>query len=509
MRYGLHGTSPRETTLTDEAFWEACLPENRPGHFGFMFEQLQNDPAHLLPEGDETVAALKLLGESMTAKSSSATGNIPAAFTYFGQFVDHDITMTQTPEVDLSQTSLPIFSRNQIVDLFSNGRTGGLDLDSLYDDPAPRLEGKMVLGKTTRALFGSIRAEDRFHDLPRRPMIRDPKTDQEIAEDREALIGDMRNDENLLIAQLHVAFLRAHNALIDRGLSFSEARIGLRRRYQAAILGDYLPRICDPARLERVLRGEFLQPNMRTGDGKLNLPLEFSTAAFRFGHAMVRQEYSHNKTFDPTDFRKLFTTTAMSGDLSENPGQSRLHPTLPDSWIIEWARFFPGERFQNPARKIDTVLAPELANLKDHQGNTIKGIMRLLATRNLLRGYIHRLPTGQAIAQALDIEPLCGQALLDSLPDPVAEVMSAIGLENRTPLWAYILTEAGSSLDGYPDGAHLGPVGSHIVATTLWNLIKHTGEENIIDKPACEDGIPVDEQTLEGIIALGTPLKID
>ena len=65
-----------------------------------------------------------------------------------------------------------------------------------------------ALGNLEEPFKRPERAEDDpFQDLPREPR-------STVAErDRAALIGDPRNDENLIVAQLHVPFLRAHNDL--------------------------------------------------------------------------------------------------------------------------------------------------------------------------------------------------------------------------------------------------------------------------------------------------------
>ena len=92
--------------------------------------------------------------------------------------------------------------------------------------------------------------KDEFNDVPRKPPSTNP-ADKDI--DREALIGDARNDENLIIAQMQVAFLRAHNAIVDRGNSFDEAQKLLRQHYQWIVLHDFLPRICDPKIVKRTI----------------------------------------------------------------------------------------------------------------------------------------------------------------------------------------------------------------------------------------------------------------
>jgi hypothetical protein len=72
---------------------------------GFMFDALSADPLNRLPETPEAVSALAALGQAMTTGQGPAGDSaIPAAYTYFGQFIDHDITKTA---VDASLSTPP------------------------------------------------------------------------------------------------------------------------------------------------------------------------------------------------------------------------------------------------------------------------------------------------------------------------------------------------------------------------------------------------------------------
>ena len=157
--------------------------------------------------------------------------------------------------------------------------------------------------------------KDDANDLPRQPPDPDPQ------KDCAALIGDKRNDENLVVAQLHVAFLRAHNAIVDRGNTFDDAQQLLRKHYQWIIVKDFLPRICDQWIVsETILHGNrfFL-----AGRDNLFMPLEFSVAAYRFGHSMVRNQYHYNLNFRAAGLADLFSLTALSGRLDEVTSLSR------------------------------------------------------------------------------------------------------------------------------------------------------------------------------------------
>ncbi|WP_370714374.1 heme peroxidase family protein [Sphingomonas sp. IW22] len=489
--------------------------------FGYMFPDLLADPDNLLPAGPGTIAALRALGAAMATEDSAATGDgvVPAAYTYFGQFIDHDITKTAfspdiTAGLDLIEAhSFAPIAQDRVTSLLSNARTSALDLDSLYGGlalEATEPDGHMRLGKVTSdsSIPGPIAVATPEHDLPRRPQNPSPASLEEVAQDREALIGDPRNDENLIVGQLHVAFLRAHNALLDRLGNADEAKRALRRRYQWAALHDFVPRICG----EAVYGGLVADgPQFFHADhpADLVIPLEFSGAAYRFGHSMIRQSYEHNSTFrtgglTPATFNFMFTFTALSGDISAQPGPGG-SPTLPDNWIIEWHRFFnqdpddPASPSENPARKIDTHLALELARLPSAFGETqVNELMGRLAARNLLRGYLLGLPTGQAVAARMGETPIAPDDLRALVTGEALDLCEKEGLFDRTPLWFYVLAEA--ELEA--EGQHLGRVGGTIVAETLWQMVRHSRDSVLINPPDADE-LATGEFTLRGIVKLG------
>jgi nucleoid-associated protein YgaU len=448
--------------------------------FDFLFLDLQDDEANLLPRSAATVKRLKELGATMQdpgAGGDPGDANIPAIYTYFGQFVDHDITL-EASSFDMQQllaANLAPLGLDKIRNELKNVRTASLELDSLYGPPAPRdpaNRNRMRIGKVSKAP-GTVRPPGKGddNDLPREPRSGD------IRHDRAALIGDPRNDENLIVAQLHLAFLKAHNQLVAQGRTFEEARRLLRRHYQHIVVHDFLKRVADPQVVDRILRH-----GNRVYDALAEpffLPLEFTVAAYRFGHTMIRDDYDFNLNFSPAPLGLLFTFTALTGDLGD-------FDTLPENWIIQWERFIGPGGGRNKARRIDTKLADGLFHLQDLQGQEEQPAdAARLAVRNLLRGYGLRMPTGQAVATRLGLPVLTASQLEAAAASPQqAQVLRSARFLERTPLWYYLLAEA-----KHHGGHRLGPVGSTIVAEVLIGLVRRS-EDSILRSPGWVHSLP-------------------
>jgi hypothetical protein len=364
-----------------------------------------------------------------------------------------------------------------------------LDLDSVYGLPAPRDGSKMVIGNVTKLnatakpFLRPVKKDD-GNDLPREPRSND------IEHDRAALIGDPRNDENLIISQLHLAFLQAHNQLIKLGKPFDEARKLLRQHYQHIVIHDFLKRIADPKIVDNIL-----EHGHKFYDGLAEpffIPLEFTVAAYRFGHTLIRANYDFNLNFNrsgeqgtlPASLGLLFTFTAFSGQLGDRNNQ--LNDTLPENWIIEWENFVDVGKPFNKARRFDPKLVEPLFRLPNIEGRPEPGDGARLAVRNLLRGYLLRMPTGQAVARALGEEHLSAAEIEKAAAsDKQAQVLRDAGFLTRTPLWYYILAEAAVRANGQ----HLGPVGSTIVAEVLIGLVRRS-EDSILRTKGWKPSLP-------------------
>jgi hypothetical protein len=412
---------------------------------------------------------------------SELDSKIPSAYTYFGQFITHELVFEVTTKDRKLGLDTPPLGKAEIPKL-ENARTTLLDLDSVY---GPMLDNhgqcfeipkrgdelkEMALGAA-----GSGKETMPGFDLKR---------------DRDApftaLIGDRRNDSNLIVSQLHLAFLRAHNRLVNEGHSVSEAQKILRQHFQWLVIEDYLRWVVDKEVYESVRSGE-IDPFWIAGKQQPFVPVEFSAAAFRFAHSMPRRVYNFNSDHDDAHLSELFLPI---------PQYSRLLA----AWVIDWERFVskePGQQFSpkekgpNFARRIDTRVVQPLFRLKDSDGKPVVDSdtppKRIgLAALDLLRGYLLGLPTGQAVARELgesvltqdEIENAGAKFVQD---DQVARDQQRIlhdsGLSRNTPLWFYILAEAAMRREGLC----LGRVGSTIVAAVLMGLVARSTDSILQD----------------------------
>ncbi len=438
--------------------------------FDYLFNKLQRDDCLLPAENpEETVRNLKSLAATMRDPDDGPAldSTIPAAYTYFGQFVDHDITLeAQSQHINLADPALKPLPLNEVRETIKNSRTPQLDLDCVYGPtsdgtPVPRVCAELLVSVVSKSGYRPP-GKDEFNDLPRKK--RDPG---KPSVDREALIGDARNDENLIISQLHVAFLRAHRALVMRGLSYTQAKKTLVEHYQYLIIHDFLRRIANKNIVDDILKygNRFFRPPACG----LYIPLEFNVAAYRFGHSMVRNTYDYNINFragSAATLNQLFDATRFSGDFKE-------FDHIPEKWIIQWENFLDGGA--NLARRIDTRLAKELFQIPRIPGLPANRIDSL-AARNLLRGYLLRMPIGQSVAEAAGVPGMSKKEIERAAANQQqVKVLTDSGFLTRTPLWFYILAEA-------VERNELGPVGSTIVAEVLIGLVRRT-EGSILNQP--------------------------
>jgi len=435
--------------------------------FGYM-SSAATRTATKLPFNVATQALLGQLGNMMgdpgrdpnpnsNNPADPGVSSIPAGFTYFGQFVDHDITF------DVSSTLDADTDANTI----NNMRSPALDLDSVYGR-GPGLDpflyvfptsGPATAIKLHRGTNTSVGAGGPSNNGAGSGMVQQTNWDvPRMAGTNTAAIGDPRNDENLIIVQFQHAMLRFHNAVVDllvaasfAGDIFAEAKRIVTHHYQWAVVHDFLERICGAAAVTNAMATVVAAPG-----SSFRMPVEFAVAAYRFGHSMIRDTYWVNFNFP-------FATLGQVFEFNRNP---RL-PVF-SNWVVDFNAFFDTGvpvPIHNKARKIDSFIATGLESLPG-----FTGMMAILATRNLRRGLALGLPSGQGMANSFGIAPMTAAQLTSGLPAAEVAVLNSSGglLLNKTPLWYYALREA-AVLGG---GNQLGPVGGRIVAETFVRILK-------------------------------------
>lgn len=371
---------------------------------------------------------------------------LSAGMTFLGQFLDHDMTLDITSSLE----------RQTDPEMVANFRTPSFGLDSVYGagpDGSPHLYDQQA-GQGIKFLIEKL-APGGKSDLPRNAQLT-------------PLLGDPRNDENVILSQLQVAFLRFHNAAIDYvknelGLTlrheiFAEAQRIVRWHYQWIIVHEFLPKTCGQAVVDDILTNG---RKFYKWKNEPFIPVEFSVAVYRFGHSQVRPSYRCNFTGNPGNtpffamiFKELHSSPTDPDDLTGGFRAKRR--------FVDWRTFFDfGDGNVRPNKKIDTILSTALFRLPRGivPNPDAKTNPNSLAQRNLLRHLTFSLPSGQRVAKAMN---------LPVLSDGDLAALKPWGLDDHTPLWFYILREAAVQ----QSGERLGAVGGRIVAEVFIGLLQ-------------------------------------
>ena len=352
--------------------------------------------------------------------SPDSLGDTAAGWPIFGQFIAHDITADRS-----------VLRSHANTRELRNARSPQLNLECLYGD-----------GPTGHPFLYQ-------RDDPAKFLLGLDGADVQRNVEGIAVIVDPRNDSHILISQLHLAMLKAHNTFVDEarrtGISndrvFEEAARQLRWHYQWIILNEFLPALVGETLVRQVLQEG---PKWFHPMHGAFIPLEFADAAYRYGHSQIRHRYQLNLQTDPVPlFPDLLGFRAVSRERA-----------------VDWRLFFdtPGAGPAQRSKKIDGKLVRALIALPA----AITGECEIedyhsLAVRDLQRGHGVGLPSGEAVAHHMGIAPLTAERI----------GIESTGWRDETPLWYYILREA----DTYTGGHRLGPVGGRIVTEVLAGLI--------------------------------------
>ncbi len=391
----------------------------------------------------------------------NASETLAAGFTFLAQFIDHDLDFDPTSSLERQSDPAAI----------ANFRTPAFDLDNVYGtgpSGSPQIYDMSALSEGAKLFVGD--------------------TDLARSSQGTALIGDPRNDENMIISQLELAFMKAHNGIVDglrshafmdvygapagtnrdtdggENTVFLAAQQLLRWHYQWMIVHEFLPKLCGDAVVDDVIGNgpQFFRPS------KLRqpfIPVEFSVAAYRFGHATVRSQYVVNSA-------KTLPLFPTDPNASKTPRTDLRGGPVSPEFAIDWTNFFDfgSEKTAQRARRIQPLLNTLLLDLPT--GVIPKNIppeRRSLATRNLLRSEALMVPSGQDVARALGAVEILSAADLRAVARNAGNATLPMFDEDlaSTYLWYYLLAEAYEQTGG----ERLGETGARIVAEVFIGLL--------------------------------------
>ena len=421
------------------------------GHFGRMFEGL---PA-FNPSND----AVHMLSETMREQDPVGNSPIPLAFVFLGQFIDHDVTFDPVTRFDERLDPHAI----------RNFRSPVLDLDNVYGDGPD----------ASRHLYDT-QGEDMSaeHRLPIRLLTGSVENSQDLPRNMQgtAIIGDPRNDENLLLSQFHAAFLRFHNQVVQRLKNesggnppdnkrlFEMARQQVTNHYHYIVVKEFLPHLCGQGVVDKILMHGRQFFKWEDNSDKPFIPVEFSGAAYRMGHTLIREKYALSSSY-PADKSVNLFSLPFFGLQKQNPlDDKELHkPALSgynQDYNLDFSFFVETDSLENLqfCRPVDAKISTQLFDLpfilksQDPPSS--------LPERNMRRGRTLKLPGGQILAEAIGAPHV--------LSNDDLGIGSIIELDGMAPLWFYILKESELT----QNGDRLGFVGATIVAETILGMIE-------------------------------------
>lgn len=529
---GFTGPGQRSAALTQgleqpETYFEGSHPPPE-GVFGWRLAKeagrLGLHPQALVMDVLQRLAR-KMYLDGLVAGPETFNPDIPAGYTYLGQLVAHDLTFTDLGTLSRSATAGPLWASPALdLDCLYRGgpfrspmlyqqRAGGPDALRMklrvgytggrtWDKEAPEVPGDPVTAKAPQpqdlAMIACVDAATNATDLRSlSPSAQDLPRQCPV----EPLVGDIRNDNNLILSQITVLFHRFHNRIVDAILAsphrpsdyeiFEIARALVITAYRSVVRNDYLGHVLDPEVWRSHAQHDRLPALGGFGrrladDADTPLPAEFIMAAFRFGHAMVRPSYTLNRALALTETSLKGLMTFRRGMLAGDGGVPG--SPIPNDWILEWDLFFPEKTGgdENQSHLIGPWVTAQFYTMSAmaHDdmrrmvgGDPIYDGYGGLPFRDLARAYLSSLPNGQYLADRLGVRKLTREELLgdghgglagmnartqrNPLADAPAGAIEA--LAEDTPLFYYLMREA----EVRHQGRRLGPLGSAIVAQVV------------------------------------------
>ena len=405
------------------------------GAVGTEFTSQAQSDSMTRTDGPDARTVSTSMGGGSTDAPTSAHG-LSSMFWAWGQFLDHDITLTPESH-DAGELVLG-------GDLSSVARSEQNASGKQFNNATAYIDASMVYG-TSEAQATDLRTNDGSGRL-----YLDENGYLPTDENGQFKAGDPRVGEQQQLTSMHTIFAREHNRIADT-LSdanpewsgeqvYQESRALVGAQIQAVTYNDWLPKLLGEEGV-----GEYQGYDSKTS---ATLSNEFSTCAFRFCHSMVPDELErlaengdpiaqgHLKLrdgfFNPEEFRDAGGTDPLLRGLA-----------------------------QQEAMEVDALMSGELRNFL----NAGDGEDGDLMARNIARGRDHGIEDYNLLRAAYGLDPVESWDELSDDPLVVAELKSLYG-ETPGDLDPFL----GAMLERPKDGSIVGELNWSIIADQFSRL---------------------------------------
>lgn len=447
------------------------------------------------PAGEDRPSAREISNVLATADVDGTTSerNLTSFVFAWGQFLDHDITLSLSPESsdDAESFDIEVPTGDVYFDPFGTGEetihlTRSLIAEGTgtsTDNPAQQenaitawVDGSQVYGsdqETSDALREFVGGRLLISDDGLLP------TD----EDGNLMAGDIRAAENVVLTSMQTLFVREHNRLADEISAenpdltdeqiFQEARAIVIAELQSITYNEYLP----------ALLGEDALSEYTGYDASVNpgIANEFSTAAYRHGHSTLNDEFRIvGNDGDDIDEPLALANAFFASDL------------LAETGIDGFLKYASSTLSQ----EIDLQVVDGLRNFLF--GPPGAGGFDLISL-NIQRGRDHGLADFNSTRVAYGLDPVESFSDITSDADVAANLETLYGDVNNIDLWVGLMAE------DHTDSGSLGETATAIIADQFERLRdgdRFYYENTMTDREVRE----IENTTLGDIIARNTNL---